>query len=353
MTRTILLTGTRAPVTLDLARRLHRDGVRVIGADSCRFPVGRFSRAFSAHFRVPSARWEGEGFVEELLGIVSREGVDLVWPTCEEIFRVAAGRDRFPCPVLLPANEVLYRLHDKLRFALWVRELGGEVTAPPSWEASQAPADEILIWKAKHSRFGTRVRTECPRGDLGPWMAQRRLTGPEFCAWALCQSGKIHAWTQYRCPVRTERGAGYCFEPVWSEAVADFVERVVRITNYTGSIAFDFLGPAQDGRTYVLECNPRMTSGLHLLSPEVSLRGIGAGAGEFLERSQQSAQMVLLTLLRAPGLADPRRDVVGRRGDCWPFFGQLISLAEFGFLACRRGISLSESTTWDLEYNGD
>ena len=42
---TILLTGTRAPATLDLARRLWREGVRVIGADSLRYPLGKFSQA--------------------------------------------------------------------------------------------------------------------------------------------------------------------------------------------------------------------------------------------------------------------------------------------------------------------
>ena len=63
MIRTVLLTGTRAPATLDLARRLWREGVRVIGADSMRFPLGRFSAAFAVHHRVPPPRQDRAGFL--------------------------------------------------------------------------------------------------------------------------------------------------------------------------------------------------------------------------------------------------------------------------------------------------
>lgn len=353
MIRTILLTGTRAPVTLDLARRLQRDGIRVIGADSCRFPLGRFSKAFTAHFRVPPARWDRDAFVGALAGIVSSQAVDLVWPTCEEVFSVASLRGRIPCPVFLPSAEVLLRLHHKLRFAEWTRELGGGVTAPPSWEARDAPPGGDLIWKRKYSRFGCQVRTTRPEGELEPWMAQVRLEGPEFCAWALCRSGTVQALTQYRCPVRSERGAGCCFEPVESGPVAEFMRRIARITEYTGSIACDFLGPARDGKTYVLECNPRMTSGLHLLDPGFSVGAALAGDVVPGAPGRLGAQLLVPTLLRAPRLADPARDVVGARGDLRPVLGQFLSLAEFAGIACRQGISLSEATTWDLEYNGD
>ncbi len=349
MIRSVLLTGTRAPVTLDLARRLACEGIRVIGADCCRYPVGRFSPAFAAHYRVPPVRWQGDEWVEQLDIIVSREQIDVVWPTCEEVFHLSARRERLSSPVLLPSDDVLLRLHHKLRFAQWTHEMGGDVTAPPSWEAREAPAGEPLIWKPKYSRFGTRVRTGPPPGDLEPWMAQRLSEGPEFCGWALCRDGEIYAATQYRCLVRAKRGAGYCFEPVWSGEVETFMRRIVRLTNYTGSISFDFMGPDRDGRIFVLECNPRMTSGLHVLNPAISLKRFLDDEREGAPTNQRNAQIYLLTLLRAPRLADPRLDVMA---GC-SLLGQIAALTELGAIACRHGISLNEAATWDLEYNGE
>lgn len=353
MTRSVLLTGTRAPATLDLARRLHHDGVRVIGVDSMLFPLGRFSKAFAAHYRVLPPRQNREGFLREIKAIARHERVDVIWPTCEEVFHLAQGREMLSeiARVLCPSMPTLELLHHKLRFAEWTHQLDDAVRAPDSWPASKAPAGSPLVWKPCYSRFASRTSLDIPSGDLTGWMAQRRVQGREFCTWALCADGEVRTLAQYACPVRSGRGAGCAFEPVWSEAAQHFTARVARAMNYTGSLAFDFMESYDDGRTYVLECNPRLTSGVHVLSPEINIRALIDG--EIVPHpDQRAAQLLLPVLASSPRYAGKSPDVMTSSDDPRPAWGQALAVAEFAGIAMRHRLSLLESTTFDIEYNG-
>lgn len=359
MIRTVLLTGTRAPATLDLARRLWREGVRVVGADSMRFPLGRFSQAFTAHHRVPAPRQQPEDFIKAIADIARRESVDVIWPTCEEVFHLAAHRATLPesVRVLCPSMDVLELLHHKLRFAQWTHTLGSAVTAPESWAAEGAPshADTRFIWKPCYSRFAVSTRLSPPKPPLEGWMAQRFIEGREFCTWAFCVAGQVRTLAQYRCPVRAGRGAGCAFEPYWSDAAWDFTVCVAHTLNYTGSLAFDFMESAQDGRTHVLECNPRLTSGLHVLSPEIRLRDLLSESAPIMSAPppQSAAQLYLPVLFARPGLAGTSPDVAAAADDPVPSWTQGLAVAEFLWRTVRRRISVLEATTWDIEYNGD
>ena len=359
MIRTVLLTGTRAPATLDLARRLWREGVRVVGADSMHFPLGRFSRAFAAHHRVPAPRQHPVDFIKAISAIAERERADVIWPTCEEVFHLAAGCAVLPANVrlLCPSMDVLDLLHHKLRFALWTHTLSDSaVTAPESWPAASAPSttEMPLIWKPCYSRFAVSTRLSPPPLPQDGWMAQRFITGREFCTWAFCVAGEVHTLAQYRCPVRAGRGAGCGFEPYWSQAAWDFTARVARVLNYTGSLAFDFMESATDGRTCVLECNPRLTSGLHVLSPDIRLRDLLTESASALSAPppQRAAQLYLPVLFAKPNLAGSSPDVTAAPDDPVPTWTQGLAVAEFLWRTVRHRISILEATTWDIEFNG-
>jgi hypothetical protein len=345
---TILLTGTRAPATLDLARRLWREGARVIGADSMRHPLGRFSRAFAAHHRVPSPRWNRRDFAYTLLRIVEREQVDLLWPTCEEIFHISALHAEISAQVRLLCDPlaVLEPLHHKLKFA----RLAGS-HAPDSWDPADTPSDRRLVWKPNYSRFAVRTRVDGPPASTDGWMAQEFVVGEEFSSWALCVGGEIRTATFYTCPARAGRGAGCAFKPFWDDSAASFVKEIARDLQFTGSLAFDFIRSAS-GQLRVIECNPRLTSGLHVLAESVRLTDLLEKPGP-MPPLMRPAHLRIPTLLSDPSVSRDSPDVVSAPDDRRPAWGQVLGMAELAVIAMSHRVSLTAAATLDIEYNGD
>jgi hypothetical protein len=345
--KTVLLTGTRAPATLDLARRLRRDGLRVVGADPTRFPLGRWSRAFSAHHRVPPPVVDPDGFLAAILTIIEKERVDLLWPTCEEIFHLAAAHDRLAGSVRMLCDPLaaLLPLHDKLAFARFAGTL-----APDSWEAKEAPRGRRLVWKPRFSRFAARVRFDDPPPDPRGWMAQDFVEGDEFSSWALCLGGEVRTLTVYQCPVRAGRGAGCAFVPFWDEEAATAVRDWAAQLGTTGSLAFDWIR-SRDGSLRVIECNPRLTSGLHVLDPSVSLAALLEGPAP-LPPPMRAGQLLWPTVFQSLRLGGTTPDLVFARDDPWPALGQVPSFLELAVAALRHRISLSAAATRDIEWNG-
>lgn len=348
----ILLTGTRAPATLDLARRLAREGHRVFGADSLRFPLGRFSNAFRRHVRIPAPNTDSKAFAEGLEELIRGERIDVLWPTCEEVFHVAAHHARLSATgalVLTPPLDVIEPLHHKFAFVRFVEGLGGEVLAPASVPAIDGGLEPPLMWKPYYSRFASRTRFSSPPPDPNGWVAQRLITGRELSSWSLCIEGQVRISSFYRCPVRSGRGAGCSFHPVRSPAAERFVESVAARLGYTGSLAFDFIEDAS-GKIWVIECNPRLTSGIHLLGSEVRISAA-------LERRVhcprlKPAEIRLAVLLARPLLAGRSRDVIFSTADPGPALLQLAGIAEMAAVAARHGIPLLAATTRDIEFNG-
>ena len=347
MMKTVLLTGTRAPATLDLARRLWREGIRVIGADSVRYPLGRFSKAFASHHRIPPPRQSLSEFIESILTLVEKEQVDLVWPTCEEIFHLASVHENLSQHVRLFSEplETLEPLHHKLDFAKFAGSL-----APDSWPAEEAPRDRRLVWKPNYSRFAARTRIDSPPESMEGWMAQEFVDGDEFSSWAICVEGEVRTLTFYQCPARAGLGAGCAFVPMWNEKAEGHIREMAGRLHFTGSIAFDWI-LEKDGPLRVIECNPRLTSGIHLLDESVSLTDLLDRCGT-IPPPMRAAQLFIPTLFSSLRFAGTSPDVISARDDRLPGLTQSLSYAEFALVALRQRIPLTAATTHDIEFNG-
>ncbi len=156
----ILLTGGRAPATLELARAFHRTGHTVFMAELARSHLSEPSRALKANFLVPPPRQQTGAFLQALREIVSRNKIDLLIPTCEEVFYVAMGRDALPCKVFAESIEDLQTLHNKWSFAVQASNLG--LAVPETFLVGST--DELLlafaqwqklIFKPVYSRFAS------------------------------------------------------------------------------------------------------------------------------------------------------------------------------------------------------
>lgn len=378
MGTTVLITGARAPAALDLARKFAAAGARVVVADSARAQLGRRSRAVARSYRVPPPNRRPDEFVDALVRIVRAEGVDLVVPTCEEVFFVARGRDVLGahCAVLAEPLDVLRRLHSKWEFPRWAAELGLPVPATTLVTSAEQLADvpRPFVLKPVFSRFGTHVHVvvdAVPAVDVGParsWVAQELLTGRQICTYSVASAGRLVAHAAYATEFTAGPGACIAFEPVDHPGVDAWVRRFVEGSGVSGQIAFDFLFTA-DGEAVPLECNPRATSGVHLLGDDLPAALLAAAAGRATEpvRPAPDARSMITTAMLSFGLASVRSwsglrrwarvvagssDVIAVRGDRRPFVSQFAVLAENGLLALRTRRPVIECSTHDIAWDG-
>ncbi|TIO75860.1 MAG: ATP-grasp domain-containing protein [Mesorhizobium sp.] len=378
--KTVLITGARAPVALHLARLLHGAGRRVILADTPARPIAAASKVCARYHRLPPPRFEPEAYADAVETLVRTEGIDLVIPTCEEVFYLALawrGR-RMPAPLLAPDIDLLAEVHNKHSFVRLAERLGLPVpettllNSRDDLEAVRGRSRE-LVFKPVWSRFASQVLLR-PTPDFldaiapspaMPWVAQRFIEGEEISAYAVARAGRLKALALYRSPYRAGRGAGIFFERVEDGAARELVERIVAGTSWTGQISFDLMREA-DGRVLPLECNPRAVSGLHFFRDPARFVDAMLGEGPEVTPDVTTPQTVRLAMwiyglpaaLRSGGLARFRKtiregqELLDWPGDPAPVKAQWTALAEIAGVAWRQGISLQAASTRDIEWNG-
>lgn len=369
---TILVTGARAPVALDIARSFRAAGHDVHLADSVAAYAARLSQPRFPLHRLPPPRHRFAAFRSALSALVDRLGVTLVVPTCEEVFYVsAAATGAFA--VFAPPIDTLRRLHSKRAFIDLARDAG---LCVPDTQSLTDPAHLTgldlphLVLKPEFSRFAaaTRVRPRTVHDvrptPEHPWVAQRFISGEELCLWSAAIAGRITAAVVYRPVLRHGRSAAYAFEAVDCPAAVDVARAIAAATDMTGHLSFDLILTA-DGMALPIECNPRATSGLHLYDEDTLARAI---LGERQPAPPPGTRRHLapaMALLGAPtALATGRiapfvrtwrsgSDAIGRPGDRWPMIGALVDAARFAALGLSRRRSPTRQTTDDIEWNGE
>jgi hypothetical protein len=382
--RTVLLTGGRAPVTLELARLFAAAGHRVVVAESLALPLTRTSRAVARHYRVVAPRISPRAFVFSLRDIVRRECVDLVVPTCEEVFHLAQAADelRPHTQVFVTDFAALRILHSKqtfidaVRMAMLPAPHTERVTSRAMLVQHVAAAPGKLVLKPEFSRFATETRVG-PRGpdELGdldvsparPWVVQARVHGQPVCAYAVAHGGRLTAYAAYAVEYTAGLASTIRFASDADPRVEDWVRTFVAARSFTGQIAFDLI-VQEDGVVMPLECNPRATSGVHLFGDQPALaRAFFDPDAALLRPRPKHARMLAVPMLvyalpralkkghTAGFLRDflGSRDVVFRLADPGPALSQGAVLFELGVLALRHRMGVLAASTVDIEYNGE
>ncbi|WP_187274182.1 ATP-grasp domain-containing protein [Paenibacillus sp. N3.4] len=383
----VLITGGRAPAALELVRLLAAEGCQVHVAESAKKHLCIGSKAVKCWHTVPSPAQNTAGFLATLVQIIENEKIDLLIPTCEEIFYIASGLEKLQqfCRIYCAPIQQLRRLHSKWSFIRRAEELGFEV---PETLLIQSPGEIIAktdtfrdgyVLKPEFSRFAAKVRVirhhKPPTDDLDqesyPWVAQQFISGKSICTYSVVHRGKIIAHADYEAKYAIDGGACIYFEPLFHDKAQQWVARFVGEEQFTGQIGFDFIETAE-GNLFPLECNPRATSGLHLLAAEYGMADVFLKPEEVrssvLKPGVKSRAMIALPMLlygfknllsrkqkRLIWLKKlaTTRDVIFRWEDRRPFFQQAAMLLEIRQMAKRRQQTLVEASTADIEWNGE
>lgn len=380
MAERVLVTGARAAAALDLARDFSAAGYEAHMADCAPARIARWSSRVAKVHAYPSPVRDPVGFRARIRDLVQRLDPVLILPACEEVFHLArAGLDD---RLFQPPAETLGRLHDKGRFADLCQAAGLPVpetrpVAAPDALAGYLGEAKDWVFKARYSRFGEGVLVgpdadalaRLSPGPRNPWIAQRRVRGAEVSFYAVARDGRLAAFAAYGSAWRLPGGASLTFDPVepgLAGRIEEVAARLAAVTGLTGQFACDLMVD-RAGHPWLLECNPRATSGVHLLAGEGHLaRAILGAPAETLRPAGGPRQLLpafltfglgeavrtgRLKAWRAQLAAAP--DVAGRPGDRWPTLGAAVDGLDFMLLGLRRRISTAAATTADIEWNGE
>lgn len=378
VTPVVLVTGARSPAALDIARDFAVAGYRVHMADSRPARLARWSKASAQVHRVPPPVQDPLGFRRDMAALVEAVGPALVVPTCEEVFHLAAARQEGwnMGPLFAPDLQTLLRLHAKDRFIDEARALGLDVPRTRTITAPLAEGafdlDRVVI-KARYSRFGSAALVRPAAGAVRalrptperPWVVQDFVCGSEHSSYAVVAAGEVLAFAAYRSPFTLRGGAGYAFVsavPSVSERLLRATAAIAAATGLSGQIALDAIDDGE--RAWLIECNPRATSGVHMLTGSGAVaRAMGGAEGRI---DGPAAPRQNLPLMLSHGLAPclrgrgrewrrlvAARDVIGARGDRLPLLGALADTLGFALQARCHGVTLTTAATRDIEWNGD
>ena len=277
MSKVVLLTIGRLPKALDFARSFHAAGWRVLVAEPFKMHLTGASNCVSASFVVPPPCDGKQAYLQALARIVATEDVDLVLPLSEETQHVAHLVPLLPdhVRVFSPEPQIVLELHDKAAFIALAQRLG--MAVPETAALGTPQADELAtrndyVIKPIFSCSGRGVSLHLA-GEILPAhdpharntraIVQEQLRGAQYSTFAMCLNGQVQINVTYRGTIMSDSVA-VAFERVEVPAISAWVTDFVARSRHNGFISFDFFVD-ENGVARAIECNPRVTSGVHFI----------------------------------------------------------------------------------------
>jgi predicted ATP-grasp superfamily ATP-dependent carboligase len=373
----ILITGARAPIAIEWAFRLKKNVEnKIFLADSLFFPLGKYSKHVENYYKISKPKKKPKLFIEQITDIIIKEKIELVIPTCEEIFYLSKYKN------ILPKNTYFFfddfnklsLLHDKYKFIKYIEDIHS--ASPETYLMNSATeyklwiknhAEQNFIAKPVFSRFGSEVIFDLKKQSPNryPVVIQKKLFGTEYCSYSMVSNGKIVAHSCYISKYKAGIGAGVYFEAQRHEPIFDFVKKVALKLNFTGQIAFDFI-QTSGGDIYPIECNPRGTSGIYLLSQDSNLLEVIFNAKEidisYLSKPYQikfAMWLYLFNHLKKFKLNEIIDDYE-KAADIYEStlninlkYLQIISFIEIFFRSFKTKLNIRVASTYDIEWDGN
>ena len=275
MSGTALLTLGRLPKALDIATALSSRGWRVIVAEPFGWHLCRVSRYVSKSHKLTAPNTDQNQYLDDLRAVISAENVSLVIPISEEALHVSLISDKLPNSVQMfsPGHQQLLELHDKYRFNRLAKQYG--LPVPETFLADQSSG----IQYARENDFVVKPVSTCSgqgfsahsAGEKIPESAssrksvvQQMMKGALKSTFSIAHSGKVIGTVVYRAAMLSGTVA-VAFERLDGEhQIEDWISTFVQKSDYSGFISFDMMED-DDGIPHAIECNPRVTSGIHFV----------------------------------------------------------------------------------------
>jgi hypothetical protein len=346
-------------------------------ADSYPTFLCQVSSAVAKAYVVPPPSQQPASYELAIMEIIKREQIDLLVPASEEVFYLAgfASEIKKYCEFFFADAQLLLQCHHKQNFNDIAHAMGLSVPDSTLLLKDSAIAQKLTqadyVLKRCYSRGGNRVifagagtdPYRCEASFDGSWLIQKTIAGETLCSFSIVQHGRLMTTQLYR-PSVTLGSIGVVFQSIRDAKIESWIEIFVRKSGYHGFLSFDFQRTAE-GEIFALECNPRITSGIHLVNLDVLAQAIVNPLRPLpMKTSRPRAQIVLGVMTALPNLVSrPRlllktlrecfraRDVIFAWSDLWPLLYQ-IKCYFFFFKTCRRErFPLSSCAMDGIEWN--
>jgi hypothetical protein len=374
------VTSSRMPFALDAIRKLGERGHEVYATDCYAASPGSHSRFLQDHGVTCSPSDDPEGFAADVERIAAENEIEVILPMFEEVFYLAAQRERLSAVTKLyaPPFRTLAQVHDKGTFQELCDRL--EIRTPHTMLAhSQEELKQAIerfpryFARAAFSRGGIGLLTntgplaghlkpeDCKPTEANPWLVQEYVDGPMHCTYSTLHGGNVGSHMSYRAPRQWEHSTGIQFLSVDPSDTLPTVERLGSELEWDGQMSLDFI--QTDDGLVMIECNPRPTDGVLLMTAEELERGLLAPTDEVLlvpeGRREQLDFAVFAQLFREPLREAPKtiQDLAEVQGtdrgwrDAMPKLYSFLALARFGRLGLRERkqlfVAMSDGITWD------
>ncbi|MBL9129841.1 MAG: hypothetical protein JNG86_01485 [Verrucomicrobiaceae bacterium] len=211
-------------------------------------------------------------FAASARDLLARLRPDVVICTFEEMFFWARAAEDDPdifAPYFRanPPFKILKNLHrkDALRHLVASSARAAGVCIPETRRFGRL-GEGRWVCKPAFSRWAAKTKLDLSAREAGHWMskpgwlAQRQVTGREFCTWAFFVNGAEVCSAAYEPAFRMGIGSGIGLAGIPPpERAAEFARKLATRLRYSGQLAFDWI--ENESGCHLLECNPRSTSG--------------------------------------------------------------------------------------------
>jgi hypothetical protein len=372
----VLLTGARTFITLDLARRFNDAGISVYVAETSHCHLCKFSNAVEKAFSIPSPRFNPDKYISGLADIVEKYNIDLLIPVYEEIIYISKFLDKFPksCRILCEGFDVISSLHNKWSF--YEKQLSYDIPAPTTYllrshdDIFDVGINMPIVLKKVYSRASQNIIriksiTDIPKvafdDKKNPWIAQKWLEGNKYCTYTICNKGKVLSHVTYPVSFAIDNSSCLTFESINHSKILKWVENFVSLEKFSGQIAFDFI-EINEEEIFAIECNPRATSGVHLLTNTQDIVDAFLLDKPFCANNNVAKQLFCGMMLYGWRSFSVKQflktiftteDIVFCKKDIKPFLFQPLLFINYLYKSIKLRCNFSAMFTHDVDWNGE
>ncbi len=362
----IFITGGRSIIAYELAQCLlkYKHEIHIIDVFQSNI-IKSLAGKITFH-KCPSPKLEYQNFENWAFDLYEKIRPEMIIPINEEIFYWAKFAKKHNISILSLEFDDLICLHSKLKFNEFARQIG--LNAPRTQIAIPFMNGENYVFKREYSRFGENILIKPKTANFieinnNPMLAQEYIEGVDFSFYSLINENKILLFCAYKSSWRSKGGAALCFENVEFElkiAAQQIAQKIANNIKGFAQISCDLIID-KNGKIWLIECNPRATSGFHNLSYDFEKIN-----NAFINKMPQNieekgAKIGLAMLVYGLFNALKNRNIIkfikdfNNHRDCLKGLRieAIKDAINYAIKAKYNGQTLSEFLTHDIEYNGE